>query len=106
MKPGLKAAVAFSVLALAASGSLAQTTPKPDSRTPAPSHLAQGPATPAAPRAMSGPPTFHSLDANSDGMISKSEAEGVPDLVKAFNRLDKNRNGKLDRTEFSMYKGR
>ena len=136
MKPGTKLVIAFSTLALAAGGVLAQTTTAPKSDTgasptqpsaapapvtpatpatpkaetpsspsSAPGATAQGPATTRAP-ASGGKVTFESLDVNSDGKISKTEAEAQPDLAKEFGKLDKNKDGMLDQTEFRAHKSK
>jgi len=43
---------------------------------------------------------FKALDIDGDGAISKAEAAGNADLVKGFDRADRNRDGKLSRAEY------
>lgn len=43
---------------------------------------------------------FKALDIDGDGAISKAEAAGNADLVKGFDRADRNHDGKLSRTEY------
>jgi hypothetical protein len=38
---------------------------------------------------------INKLDTNQDGMISRAEAAGNPKLVKAFNRIDANKDDQL-----------
>lgn len=44
---------------------------------------------------------FSSLDSDGDGMVSKAEASGNAELMKNFDRADKNRDGKLSREEYA-----
>jgi EF hand len=44
------------------------------------------------------------LDKNKDGQISRSEASGYPKLSKAFNRLDVNKDEQLSREELMAFK--
>ena len=44
--------------------------------------------------------SFEGLDLNRDGRISLAEAAGHNDVVLRFDRADRNRDGKLTRTEF------
>ena len=54
-------------------------------------------ATPAAPAAA--PEARVKLDANNDGFIDRAEAAKHPRLAEKFDALDKNKDGKLDKTE-------
>jgi len=45
-------------------------------------------------------PGFGSLDLNQDGRLSLAEAAGYGDIVTRFRRADRNKDGKLTRTEF------
>jgi hypothetical protein len=60
------------------------------------------PVTPAAPVAAGNSidDYFARYDANHDGVITWSEAQVDPDLVRAFHRADANSDGVLTRTEF------
>ena len=45
-------------------------------------------------------PGFNKLDKNNDGYLSRSEAAANPTLAKKFKEADKNGDGKLSRTEY------
>ncbi|HKQ29407.1 MAG TPA: EF-hand domain-containing protein [Burkholderiales bacterium] len=45
-------------------------------------------------------PGFNALDKNHDGSISKTEAQGNPDLAKRFSTADTDHDGKLSRVEY------
>jgi len=45
-------------------------------------------------------PGFNKLDKNNDGYLSRTEAAGNPTLAKNFKHVDKNGDGKLSRTEY------
>ena len=44
--------------------------------------------------------TFASLDADSDGKVSKEEASGHEAIVNSFDRLDRDRDGFVSKKEF------
>jgi Ca2+-binding EF-hand superfamily protein len=45
-------------------------------------------------------PGFNKLDKNNDGYLSRTEAAGNPTLAKGFKKVDKNGDGKLSRAEY------
>lgn len=45
-------------------------------------------------------PGFNKLDRNNDGYLSRTEAARNPTLVKNFKQADKDGDGKLSRTEY------
>jgi Ca2+-binding EF-hand superfamily protein len=45
-------------------------------------------------------PGFNKLDKDHDGYLSRTEAAGNPQLAKRFKEADKNGDGKLSRTEY------
>jgi Ca2+-binding EF-hand superfamily protein len=45
-------------------------------------------------------PGFNKLDKNHDGYLSRTEAAGNPTLAKGFKKVDKNGDGKLSRAEY------
>ena len=47
---------------------------------------------------------FERVDVNSDGVISKNEANSDPSVRKAWKRLDKDKDGQVSRTDFLAYK--
>ena len=47
---------------------------------------------------------FDSLDLNGDGYVSLAEAAGHEEIVKRFDRADRNHDGKLSRKEFANLK--
>lgn len=59
------------------------------------------PATGAdTPSSASTVPTFHRLDANRDGFLSREETRGLRDFEGAFTEADGNRDNRLDADEF------
>ncbi len=46
---------------------------------------------------------FKSLDADGDGLVSKAEAAGNAEITAAFDRGDRNRDGKLSIAEYERY---
>ena len=47
-------------------------------------------------------PGFNKLDKNHDGYLSRTEAAGNPTLAKKFKDADRNNDGKLSRSEYLM----
>ena len=47
---------------------------------------------------------FNVLDTDSDGTLSTSEVNTLPDIAAQWTALDKNDDGKLSRDEYSGYK--
>ena len=54
----------------------------------------------AADKAKDNDPGFNKLDKNNDGYLSRSEAAKNPYLAKHFKEADKDGDGKLSRTEY------
>jgi hypothetical protein len=75
------------VALLPLAGAFAQTPPTPDQNT-----------TPAQP-AQGGGTTFESLDANSDGKISKDEAKVNANVTAQFTKYDMNGDGFIEKEE-------
>ena len=46
-------------------------------------------------------PEFLKLDRNKDGYVSRAEAAGNADIARLFNKVDMNRDGRLDEDEFT-----
>ena len=46
---------------------------------------------------------FKSLDIDGDGQVSKAEAAGNKEVTEAFDRADRNRDGKLSVAEYERY---
>ena len=57
------------------------------------------PEQPAQPAESSGGTTFESLDKDSDGRISKTEAAANPSVTEQFSRYDQNGNGFIEKEE-------
>jgi hypothetical protein len=62
--------------------------------------LAVGSAFAADKPAKNDDPGFNKLDKNHDGSLSRTEAAGNPYLLKRFKQADRNGDGKLSRTEY------
>jgi hypothetical protein len=63
----------------------------------------QSPAAPTSPGAVVIRFKLEMLDKDRDGYVSRAEAESVPELIKVFDKLDANRDGKLDQAELDAY---
>lgn len=48
-------------------------------------------------------PLFAQLDRDKDGFIDLREAQAAPGLVRSFDAMDVDRDGKLDRVEFARW---
>lgn len=55
--------------------------------------------------AAAGGVSFEKADANKDGRISRSEAQGNATLSDRFAKLDKDNDGSLSRSEFKDFQG-
>lgn len=55
--------------------------------------------------AATGAVSFEKVDANKDGRISRTEAQGNPNLADRFAKLDKDNDGSLSRSEFKDFQG-
>ena len=99
--------IAGVALGISAMGAWAQqrvqsTAPEPAT---APSQAVTPPQPATAPSTGTGPAatvrySFEMVDRNADGLITRAEAALVPELLKNFGNLDRNNDGRLDRTEF------
>ena len=48
-------------------------------------------------------PDFKTLDRNKDGYLSRDEVKaGIPEVLAVFDRVDSNRDGKLNPAEYEM----
>ena len=50
--------------------------------------------------------TLPSVDKNSDGKVSRSEAASNQQLSQQFDKLDANKDGNLDKGEFAKFEGK
>jgi hypothetical protein len=46
-------------------------------------------------------PTFERLDRNRDGYVDRAEALALPELDRVFNEADRRSDGRLDKVEFA-----
>ena len=63
----------------------------------------QSPAAPTSPGAIVIQYKLELLDKDGDGKVSRAEAAGVPDLLKIFDKLDRNGDGMLDAGELAEH---
>jgi len=90
------------VPALLLSGIALAQTPPPTSGTPTtPSSPPARPATPVTPPVSK--PMFKDLDKNQDGALDKTELLSISDLSQNFSTYDKDANGKLTESEYSVW---
>jgi hypothetical protein len=91
------------LLALAAAGVAAQAPqPSPAAPTvPANAVPPKAPTSPASAGAIVIKYKLEILDKDRDGFVSREEAAAVPELLEAFERLDRNKDGKLDAGELA-----
>lgn len=85
-------------LSLAAAAAFAQTGSTPPPRTPPPGGTAGISAGVSV-----GVDVLGGLDADNDGLLSRTEVQGNLELSKRFKRLDKNNDGQLSPDEYSQY---
>src|SRR5258706_5474366 len=96
------------------SGAEAQTQPPPaappsespqgpPALKPSDSLPTQSPAAPTSPGAIVIQYKLELLDKDGDGKVSRAEAAGVPDLLKIFDKLDRNGDGMLDAGELAEH---
>jgi hypothetical protein len=50
----------------------------------------------------SGPVAFEQLDRNRDGYVDRAEAAALPGLERVFNRADRRPDGRLDKVEYAQ----
>lgn len=67
---------------------------------------ASGCATDRERTARNNPPSFDELDKDNDGVLSRSEALGLPGLAAEFDKVDVDQDGKLSRFEYLKHAGR
>ena len=63
----------------------------------------QSPAAPTSAGAVVIKYKVEMLDKDRDGLVSRAEVASLPELLKVFDKLDRNRDGKLDESELSVY---
>ena len=103
LKNLLAGASALGIFAMSATAQ----SPKPEVVVPPPSQLPpQSPAAPTSPGAIVIQYKVDILDKDGDRKVSRAEAAGVPNLLKIFDKLDLNRDGKLDESELTEHNKR
>ncbi len=75
----------LAMLLLAASGGMVPPAQAQEEKTPLP------------------PPTFGEVDTDKNGVISTSESVAMPGLSEEMSRLDKNKDGKIDISEYAAF---
>jgi hypothetical protein len=97
MKKASRYIVAGAAVALLPLAAFAQSpTPEPQSEPQA------SPPTESQQPSQGGGATFESLDTNSDGKISKTEAQANSTVTEQFSRYDVNGDGFIERAEVSQ----
>lgn len=103
MKTRHHALLAFSAFALmgAVGSAQAQGTGSPDPSTRPSSSATAG--SPDGSLSSDSSAAFDKLDRNRDGMVSKTEAGKDKAVEKSFSTLDQSKDGKLDYAEFAQF---
>jgi len=60
-------------------------------------------ASPGASTGSSAVPAFDLIDRNRDGYVDRKEAQALPGLPESFDSIDRNGDGRLDRLEFARW---
>ena len=98
------AIAAHGIFAMAAWAQVPMQSTAPEPAT-APSQAVIAPQPSTSPSSGVGPAatvtyTFDMLDTNRDNSISVEEAARLPELARIFEQLDRNRDGRLERSEY------